>query len=249
VEFRESGILCFHLCAVSGAKTELRYMRPGGKSGFGMRPEMFPRGAYRPGSASVCSVKTTGRLRLHRLQHRKRVSANARSFTRHSKWMKPDSYYFLHVNSLGYHEVFPQRQKGGRRSVLAPAVSQFDKRSLINTYDVSDLLQNGKNEIILWLGSGWYTQGLPGVANNGPVVRAQLEKVESNQREIILTTDENWQGRNSSYTRHGNWRPNQFGGEIVEGTLVGNDLITENPGNPFVEMPEFGRRLCGLSAN
>ena len=82
-----------------------------------------------------------------------------------------DSRYFLHVNSLGYHEVFINGKKAGN-GVLAPAVSQFDKRSLINTYDVSDLLQKGKNEIILWQGSGWYTEGLPGVVNNGPVVRA-----------------------------------------------------------------------------
>jgi alpha-L-rhamnosidase len=143
-----------------------------------------------------------------------------------------DSRYFLHVNSLGYHEVFINGKKAGN-GVLAPAVSQFDKRSLINTYDVSDLLQKGKNEIILWQGSGWYTEGLPGVVNNGPVVRAQLEKVEINQREIILATDKNWQGRKSSYTRHGNWRSDRFGGEIVDGTLAGNDLQIENPENPW----------------
>lgn len=143
-----------------------------------------------------------------------------------------DSNYFLHVNSLGYHEVFLNNEKVGN-GILAPAVSQFDKRSLINTYDVSALLQKGKNELILWLGSGWYTEGLPGVVNNGPVVRAQLEKVENNQREIILVTDENWRGRKSSYTRHGNWRSNKFGGEIVDGILAKNDLETENPKNPW----------------
>lgn len=143
-----------------------------------------------------------------------------------------DKNYFLHVNSLGYHEVF----FNGKRvdtGPLAPAVSQFDKHSLINTYDVSPLLQEGHNSLILWLGSGWYTEGLPGVAHSGPVVRAQLEKVENNQREIILTTDGNWQGRKSSYTRHGNWRPHRFGGEIVDGALAENDLKIENPENAW----------------
>jgi alpha-L-rhamnosidase len=143
---------------------------------------------------------------------------------------EPDSNYFLHVNSLGYHEVFINGKKVGN-GLLTPAVSQFDKRSLINTYDVSSFLKKGKNNLILWLGSGWYTDGLPGVANNGPVVRAQLEKVENNQRETILATNENWQGRKSSYTRHGTWRPNQFGGEIVDGELAKNDLETEKPEN------------------
>jgi alpha-L-rhamnosidase len=143
-----------------------------------------------------------------------------------------ESDYFLHVNSLGYHEVFLNGKKVGN-GLLAPAVSQFDKRSLINTYDVSAYLKKGENEIILWLAGGWYTEGLPGVANNGPVVRAQLEKVENYHREVILATDENWQGRKSSYTRHGTWRPDQFGGEIVDGVLAKNDLEAENPENPW----------------
>lgn len=143
-----------------------------------------------------------------------------------------DKNYFLHVNSLGYHEIVINGERVDT-GPLTPAVSQFDKRSLINTYEASSLLKEGKNNIIVWLGSGWYTEGLPGVVNNGPVVRAQLEKVENNQREIILTTDENWQGRKSSYTRHGNWRPHRFGGEIVDGALAENDLKIDNPENPW----------------
>jgi alpha-L-rhamnosidase len=134
---------------------------------------------------------------------------------------------FLHVNSLGYHEVYLNGQKVGQ-GVLVPAVSQFDKRSLINTYDVSSLVKKGKNDLILWLGSGWYTKGLPGVVNDGPAVRAQMEKMENNQRKIILITDSSWSGRKSSYTRHGDWRPNRFGGEIIDGSLAKNDLKVEN---------------------
>jgi alpha-L-rhamnosidase len=145
---------------------------------------------------------------------------------------EPGLDYFLHVNSLGYHEVYLNGRKVGD-GLLAPAVSQFDKRSLINTYDVASLLKKGENNIVLWLGSGWYTEGLPGVVNNGPAVRAQLEKLEDNQREIILVTNDEWRGRKSSYTRHGDWRPNRFGGEIVDGTRAKNDLLTENPENPW----------------
>ncbi len=134
---------------------------------------------------------------------------------------------FLHVNSLGYHEVYLNGQKVSK-GVLVPSVSQFNKRSLINTYDVSSFVIKGKNDLILWLGSGWYTEGLPGVANNGPVVKAQLEKVKNNKREIILVTDSTWLGRKSSYMRHGDWRPHRFGGEIMDGSLSKNDLTIEN---------------------
>lgn len=136
----------------------------------------------------------------------------------------------LHVNSLGYHEVYLNGKKVGD-GVLTPAVSQFDKRSWVVTYDVSNLVKKGQNQLMLWLGSGWYTQGLPGVANNGPVVKAQLEKITKNKRETILATDASWLGRKSSYTRHGNWLNHRFGGEIIDGSLSQTDLSPENNQN------------------
>lgn len=129
----------------------------------------------------------------------------------------------LHVNSLGYHEVYLNGTKVGD-GVLAPAVSQFDKRSWVVTYDISSLVKAGKNELMLWLGSGWYTKGLPGVNNDGPLVKAQLERLNGNRREVVLATDASWLGRKSSYTRHGDWRPHHFGGEIAEGSMTRTDL-------------------------
>lgn len=133
----------------------------------------------------------------------------------------------LYVNSLGYHEVYINGKKVGE-GVLSPAVSQFNKRSWVITYDVSSLVKKGQNDLVLWLGSGWYTQGLPGVVSNGPLVKAQLEKLKDKSREIILSTDASWLGRKSSYVRHGSWQPHQFGGEIVNGLLAKTDLSTEN---------------------
>jgi alpha-L-rhamnosidase len=131
----------------------------------------------------------------------------------------------LHVNSLGYHEVYVNGKKVGD-GVLAPAVSQFDKRSWVLTYDISPLVKVGQNELMLWLGAGWYTAGLPGVSNDGPLVKAQLEMLNGTQREVVLVTDASWLGRKSSYTRHGDWRPHHFGGEIVDGTMAVSDLQT-----------------------
>ncbi|MEZ5103512.1 MAG: family 78 glycoside hydrolase catalytic domain [Draconibacterium sp.] len=148
------------------------------------------------------------------------------------------SKYLLHVNSLGYHEVFLNGKKIGN-GVLTPAVSQFNKRSLINTYDVTNWIKKGNNDLLLWLGSGWYTFGLPGVENDGPVVRAQLEKISGENRQLIVATDSTWMGRKSSYTRHGNWRPNRFGGEIVNGILTKTDVQVNAPDrqwNPISEI-------------
>lgn len=135
----------------------------------------------------------------------------------------------LHVNSLGYHEVWLNGNKVGE-GVLAPAVSQLNKRSRVVTYDVTSLVKKGQNDLVLWLGSGWYTVGLPGVAHNNPLVKAQLERLSANRREIILVTDATWLGRTSGYTRHGTWQPLQFGGEILDGSLARTDLVFNNTG-------------------
>lgn len=132
----------------------------------------------------------------------------------------------LHVNSLGYHEVYLNGEKAGN-GVLSPAVSQYDKRSLIITYDLSSMVNKGHNDIILWLGSGWYKSGLPGVLDEGPLVKAQLEQIGGKQRKIVLITDSSWLGRKSNYIQTGSWRSRNFGGEELSGASTAGDLSSE----------------------
>ncbi len=156
---------------------------------------------------------------------------------------KKQDFYLLHVNSLGYHEVFLNGTKVSE-DVLSPAVSQFNKRSLSITYDVTPMLKNGKNELIIWLGSGWYSKGLPGVSGNGPVVRAQLEHVHKGTNEIILCTDSSWLARESEYSRISDWWTGRYGGEIVVGNQEVREKVFEKPDDLewenvlVVEVPE-----------
>ncbi len=136
--------------------------------------------------------------------------------------------YLLHVNSLGYHEVFVNGKKVSE-DVLSPAVSQFNKRSLIITYDVTTFLKPGENNLIIWLGSGWYTEGLPGVTGNGPVVRSQMERVCGGAKEIVLCTDSSWVGRESEYSRISDWMTWRYGGETVTGNMETQNKVFESP--------------------
>ena len=106
--------------------------------------------------------------------------------------------YLLHVNSLGYHEVYING-KAISEAVLTPAVSQFNKRSQIVTYDVSSFLKEGDNDIVLWLGNGWYRADLPGVVAGGPYVRAELHAISQDGNTLICETDHTWQARPSGY--------------------------------------------------
>ncbi|MDR0697718.1 MAG: family 78 glycoside hydrolase catalytic domain, partial [Tannerella sp.] len=124
--------------------------------------------------------------------------------------------YLLHVNSLGYHEVYINGNKVGE-GVLSPAVSQMDKRSLSITYDVTGYLNNGKNELVLWLGQGWYRKGLFwGHIDDGPFVKARLDVVGRDGYRTILATDDSWLGSESEYSGIGNWSFAQFGGERID---------------------------------
>ena len=135
--------------------------------------------------------------------------------------------YLLHVNSLGYHEIYVNGKKVSD-NVLSPAVSQFNKRSQIVTYDVTPFLKGDKNDLIIWLGSGWYTEGLPGVVGNGPVVRAQMEHLYQGTKETVLYTDSSWKGRESEYASFNNqhWG---YGGESVTGNRETRDKVLKKP--------------------
>lgn len=121
----------------------------------------------------------------------------------------------IYLASLGYFELFINGEKVGNE-VLAPAVSNFSKRSYYQTYDVAGYLKKGKNSIGIWMGTGWYSPGLPGVKHNSPVVRAQLEI--SNIQAIV--TDTSWETKASERSLIGEWRWGKFGGELVDARLI-----------------------------
>ena len=119
----------------------------------------------------------------------------------------------LHVTSLGYHEVYLNGKKvpgEGAQTVLLPAVSQLDKRSLIVTYNLN--LRKGENELLINAGTGWYKPTTFGVAYDGPLVKAEVDV----DGVPVLWTDDSWQGAWSGRKDLGTWEAHRFGGEWIE---------------------------------
>lgn len=131
---------------------------------------------------------------------------------------KYDELYF-HVNSLGYHEIYVNNQKVGD-AVLAPAESQFDKRSFSLSYDLSPYLKEGKNAIVIWLGYGWYKH-FNEKAHNGPLVKAQLDGLKNSKWETLLKTDNSWKASESEYSI---LNVSKFGGEILNANKIRTDF-------------------------
>lgn len=121
----------------------------------------------------------------------------------------------VYLASMGYFELYINGQKVGKE-VLAPAVSNFSERTYYQTYDVASYLKEGNNSIGIWMGTGWYSPGLPGVKHHSPVVRAQLEI--PNQQKVI--SDTSWETKASERSHIGGWQWGNYGGELVDARLI-----------------------------
>jgi alpha-L-rhamnosidase len=94
----------------------------------------------------------------------------------------------------------------------------LNERTYYQTYDVAGYLKKGRNSIGIWMGTGWYSPGLPGVKHHSPVVRAQLEISGKKPQSII--TDSTWETKPSERSLIGQWRWGKFGGELVDARLI-----------------------------
>ena len=118
-----------------------------------------------------------------------------------------------YINPLGYYELVINGKKVDDH-VLSPAVSDYSKRNLYLTHDVTDYLAAGKNCVALWLGRGWYVRGHPGVIHDGPLVRAQLDLLLPDGKTERIATDATWKVRESPLTPLGRGTAfGDYGGE------------------------------------
>jgi alpha-L-rhamnosidase len=110
------------------------------------------------------------------------------------------------VNVKGYFELYVNGKMVGD-DVLAPAVTQDNKRSLYTTYDISKYLRAGSNCIGLWLGRGWI--------KTGAIARVQLDMAVGAQR-VVVGTDRTWTGMASTHELRGPWEWSNMGGETID---------------------------------
>lgn len=136
--------------------------------------------------------------------------------------------HLLHMISLGYHEVYVNGSKVSDE-VLSPSVSQMDRRVLSVTYDITRFLNEGDNEIAIWLGRGWYRKSIYESACDFPLFMARIDRVVSGKFYTVMSGTDGWQGCDSGYydTENTTWRPLQFGGELMDGNIVPEDMRSE----------------------
>ena len=119
--------------------------------------------------------------------------------------------FSVEVTSLGYHEVYVNGRQVGDH-VMQPAVSQLDKRALTVSYDITEQVREGDNEIMLWIGQGWgRVYGTPAAARARVLKTVYIEEIRL--IDYLARTDSTWEASPSGYSYTGNWQPMHFGGE------------------------------------
>jgi len=101
----------------------------------------------------------------------------------------------LYVTALGSYRVFLNGTRVGA-DVLTPDLTEYHKRVLYQTYDVTNLLVNGNNALSALLGNGWYGSPLTwdGTHFFSPPdrFRAQLELDFADGTHETVVTDDSW---------------------------------------------------------
>ena len=133
---------------------------------------------------------------------------------------KPIKQARLYITACGLYEA----QLGGKRVgdfVMAPGYTDYRKRVQYQSYDVTDMLKSGKNELMVQLADGWYrgSCGANGIVNQyGTETKllAQLEITLEDGSAQIVVTDDSWDWSNDGPIRFADNKD----GEIVEGFRV-----------------------------
>ncbi len=125
----------------------------------------------------------------------------------------------LRVTARGLYECMINGKRVGDQ-VLAPEWTQYEKRLLVQSYDVTDMLGKGPTELMAQLGSGWWCgrfgwTGLRAFWGESPWLLAQLELDMPGGKRITIATDSSWQSSLDSPIR----AENLYDGETHDATI------------------------------
>ena len=119
----------------------------------------------------------------------------------------------VYLSGLGWYELYINGRKVGDH-VLDPATTDYQKRVLYVTYDITDRLQKGPNAVGVMLGNGWYCE--PGRLKYGkaPQLLMQMHVEFADGSTTVVKTDPTWKATTGPIVRNDIW-----GGETYDARL------------------------------
>jgi alpha-L-rhamnosidase len=142
---------------------------------------------------------------------------------KHFSISKPVKSARLYATALGSYRMFLNNERVGQ-SVLTPDFTDYTKRVLYQTYDVTNLLTKGSNALGAVLGSGWFGSGMtwdgrPFLFLPPPTrLLAQLEIEYVDGTRDVVSSDESWVGAPSPIRRS-----EIYAGEFYDARLERDD--------------------------
>ena len=122
----------------------------------------------------------------------------------------------LYITACGLYEAMINGKRVGD-FVLAPGHTDYTKRIQLQTYDVTELLENGENMITVELADGWYrgscgAWGLRNQYGTQTKLYAQLEITDKSGNKAVIGSDKTWAWSNDGAIRFADNKD----GEIIE---------------------------------
>lgn len=126
----------------------------------------------------------------------------------------------LYISACGLYEVHINNKRVGD-AILTPGSTDYHKRIQYQTYDITNLLNEGKNEIVILLADGWYrgsigAKGFTNVFGKETKFISQIEVFDIKNVLKSIISDETW-----NYSSDG---PLRFA-DLKDGEIVDNNLI------------------------
>ena len=126
----------------------------------------------------------------------------------------------LYISACGLYEARINGQKCGE-FVFAPGAVDYRKRVQYQTYDVTNLIKNGNNNLTVELADGWYrgSSGSKGRVNTyGTQTKfiAQLEILTKDGVKATICTDKTWRWANDGAIRFADLKD----GEVVDARKI-----------------------------
>lgn len=111
---------------------------------------------------------------------------------------------FVYIAGIGYYELYVNGEKIGDHR-MDPGTTNYHKRILYETYDVTEYLKNDDNALGVWLGNGWYKHR--GVQEYGdrPKLLLQMNIHYTDGTTMSVVSDESWKISESPITANSIW--------------------------------------------
>ncbi|BBD73297.1 alpha-rhamnosidase [Sulfodiicoccus acidiphilus] len=138
--------------------------------------------------------------------------------------LKPVRLAMVFVTGLGYYELKLNGEKVGDR-VLDPAWTDYSKRVLYATYDVTSMLRRGKNVLGIMLGKGRYAKEYGYEDRRVAILQLEIEYTDGTRERVV--TDSSWRSSD---------------GPIVDDDLYNGEVYDARLEKPHWDSPGYDDR-------